>query len=134
MLSRWVVPSRQPQEAGCVGTCQYSPQILFHGVGATSCHSFLLEHPCSNRSQVPASLLNSPFHGPLYTPGYSVGSWLVFGPAAPESYGHIGLSCEPAEKHDCRGLLFSMSCGPGSMFDTKCKSPAESARVGWMGN
>ena len=134
VLSGWVVPSRQPREVGCFGTCLHSPQILFHGVGAPSCHCFLLEHPCGNGSLVLGSPLTSPSHGPLYTPGYSVGSWLVFGLAAPETYGHIGLmSCEPAKNHGCRGLLFGRSCGPGSMFDTKYKSPAESTRVGGWG-
>lgn len=78
------------------------PKYLFHGVGTTSCHGFLMELPCGNGSLVLESPLTSPSHGPFYAPGYSVGSWLVLGLAAPESCGHIyPMSCEPARKHGC---------------------------------
>lgn len=81
-------------------------------------------------SLVLASPLTSPYHEPLYTPGYSVRFWLALRLAAPESHGPIGLmNYDPARKHGCLGLPFSRGCGPGYVFDTEYKSPAKPTRV-----
>lgn len=131
LLSGLVVPSRQPRELDCFGTCPNPPQILLPLGG----RHFMPQLPAGTpllamRSLVLASPLTSPYHGPLYTPGYGAGSWLALRLAAPESHGHIGLmSDDPTRKYGCLGLPFLRGCGPGYVFDTEYKSPAEPTRV-----
>lgn len=113
----------------------FSPNTSSTGWVPLHATAFCWNTPSNNTSLVFASPLTSPSHGPLYTPNYSVWTWLALGVAAPESHGHIGLmSCDSARKHGCLGLPFGRGCGPGSVFDTECKSPSESTSVGLMGS
>lgn len=118
-------------QAGSLGMCPNPPQILLPLGG----RHFMPQLPAGTpllamRSLVLASPLTSPYHGPLYTPGYGAGSWLALRLAAPESHGHIGLmSDDPTRKYGCLGLPFLRGCGPGYVFDTEYKSPAEPTRV-----
>lgn len=46
-------------------------------------------------------------------------------------HGHIGLmNRDQVGKRGYLGLLISKGCGPGSVFDTECRSPAGPTRVG----